>query len=239
MPHSRFPDDLPPIVPAFESASGADRTASPGIEVPILWVSEPTGECSFLSDSWYEFTGFAPGAGLGDGWADAIHPDDRAAAYDGFTCAARERGPVRLEYRLRRPDGSYRWVVDAAAARFDADGAFRGYLGFIVDIHDLGAAFGRVDLGLGSTFEDVEEVGRLIEAKQPAELRCRLERGRPSRVEGDHQESGEDDEAGLARAIGHRHRMQMLLNLVDGLPGRGQRAAELEQELLQRLVVYR
>jgi PAS domain S-box-containing protein len=136
VPHSRFPDDLPPIVPAFESASDAERTRAPGIEVPILWVSEPTGECSFLSDSWYEFTGFAPGAGLGDGWADAIHADDRAAAYDGFVRAAHERGPVRLEYRLRRQDGSYRWVLDAAAARFDTDGAFRGYLGFIVDIHD-------------------------------------------------------------------------------------------------------
>ena len=64
MPHSRFPDDLPPIVPAFESASDVGRMAAPGIDVPILWVAEPTGECSFLSDSWYEFTGFPEGEGI-------------------------------------------------------------------------------------------------------------------------------------------------------------------------------
>ena len=99
-------------------------------------MTAPDGACTFLSDAWYDFTGQQPDTGLGYGWMQAVHPDDRAAAETAFASAYEQRTPARYEYRLRRHDGVYRWAVDSAAPRFDADGEYLGHVGFVVDIHD-------------------------------------------------------------------------------------------------------
>lgn len=111
----------------------------------MVWVTEPDGACSFLSQSWYDFTGQAAGRGLGFGWLDAVHPDHRAAARDAFAAANADRAPFRLEYRLRRADGENRWVLDAAAPRLSADGGFLGYIGSAIDITDRKAAEAALD----------------------------------------------------------------------------------------------
>ncbi|WHZ27745.1 MAG: Two-component system sensor histidine kinase [Nitrospira sp.] len=104
---------------------------------PVMaWMTEPDATCSFLSKSWYEFTGQTPETSFGFGWLDAVHPDDRAAARDIFVAANAERKPFRLDYRLRRKDGEYRWAVDAAAPRVDGEGRFLGYIGSVMDITD-------------------------------------------------------------------------------------------------------
>ncbi|MDC8447211.1 MAG: PAS domain S-box protein [Nitrospira sp.] len=104
---------------------------------PVMaWMTEPDASCSFLSKSWYEFTGQTPETGIGFGRLDAVHPDDRTAARDILVAANAEREPFRLDYRLRRKDGEYRWVIDAAAPRVDGEGRFLGYIGSIMDITD-------------------------------------------------------------------------------------------------------
>ncbi|CAO3457433.1 FOG: PAS/PAC domain [Azospirillum argentinense] len=100
----------------------------------MVWVTELDGSCTYLNKSWYDFTGQTPETGLGFGWLDATHPDDRQAAEDMFLAANAKREAFRLEYRLRRTDGVYRWAIDAAAPRFDAEGGFRGYIGSVIDI---------------------------------------------------------------------------------------------------------
>jgi PAS domain S-box-containing protein len=100
----------------------------------MVWVTEPDGRCSFLSRSWYEFTGQTPETSLGLGWTDAVHPDDRDQTARIFLDANRQHAPFRLEYRLRRHDGVYRWAIDAAAPRFGANGDYQGYIGSVIDI---------------------------------------------------------------------------------------------------------
>jgi PAS domain S-box-containing protein len=100
----------------------------------MVWVTEPDGTASFLNARWHEFTGQDPRAALGFGWLDAVHPDDRGAVESGFVTANNARKPYRAEYRLRGKDGAYRWVIDAAAPRFAADGRFLGYVGTVLDI---------------------------------------------------------------------------------------------------------
>jgi len=100
----------------------------------MLWVTEPEGAVSFLSRAWYEFTGQTETAGLGDGWLDAVHPDDRAASDRRFSQANATRSPFEIEYRLRRRDGAYRWAIDAGRPRFAPGGEFLGYVGSVVDI---------------------------------------------------------------------------------------------------------
>jgi PAS domain S-box-containing protein len=99
----------------------------------MLWVTQPDGSCSFLSRAWYEFTGQTEGAALGTGWLDAVHPDDRERSDAAFAAANAKRHAFALEYRLRRRDGNYRWVIDSGRARFDGE-RFMGYVGSVIDI---------------------------------------------------------------------------------------------------------
>ena len=100
----------------------------------MVWVTAPDGTCAYLSRSWYEFTGQTLETGLGFGWLDAIHPDDRDWSDEVFRNANLKREAFQLEYRLRRADGTYRWAIDAAAPRFGSDGTFLGYVGSVLDI---------------------------------------------------------------------------------------------------------
>ena len=102
----------------------------------MVWVTEPDGACSYLSRSWYEFTGQSEAEGLGLGWLNAVHPDDAGWSGELFHAANARREPFQLEYRLRTADGGYRWAIDAAAPRFGAGGEFLGYVGSVVDIDD-------------------------------------------------------------------------------------------------------
>ena len=102
----------------------------------MIWVTEPDGSCTFLSKSWYDFTGQTPDTALGWGWTEAIHPEDREHASDSFAEASDHHEPIRLEYRLRRKDGQYRWTLDAAVPRLGSDGRFLGYIGSVIDLSE-------------------------------------------------------------------------------------------------------
>jgi PAS domain S-box-containing protein len=102
----------------------------------MVWVTEPGGSCGFLSRSWYEFTGQSAETGLGLGWVDNIHPHDRAMLEERRQARLERRDTYQVEYRLRRHDGVYRWVIDAAAPRFDGDGTFLGYMGSVIDMSE-------------------------------------------------------------------------------------------------------
>ena len=102
----------------------------------MVWVTEVDGRSTFQSQSWYEFTGQTPETGLGFGWLEAVHPDDRASSEATFFAANEKRVAFRLEYRLRRKDGAYRWAIDSAAPRLDPHGEFLGYIGSVLDITD-------------------------------------------------------------------------------------------------------
>ena len=102
----------------------------------MIWVTDPTGHCNYLNRRWYEYTGQAPGSGEGYGWLDAVHPDDRPLAEQAFVSANAERCDYRVEFRVRRADGAYRWALDAAAARFGPDGEYLGYVGSVIDIDE-------------------------------------------------------------------------------------------------------
>ena len=100
----------------------------------MIWVTDAAGSCTYLSQSWYAFTGQTPETGLGLGWLDATHPDDRAPAGEIFLTANERREAFRLDYRLQRVDGSYAWAIDSAAPRFGPGGEFLGYIGSVLDI---------------------------------------------------------------------------------------------------------
>ena len=102
----------------------------------MLWVTDDLHETIFLSRGWREYTKQEDDAGLGFGWTDALHPDDRTNATEKFLDAAAHRESFALQYRLRRHDGEYRWVLDAGRPRFTPDGTWVGYIGSVIDVHE-------------------------------------------------------------------------------------------------------
>lgn len=102
----------------------------------MLWITDEHHRCTYLSRGWLEFTGQTEAEGLGLGWADAVHPDDRERAIRHFLAAAERQQPFSFDYRLRTVDGGFRWAIDAARPRFDDAGKFVGYIGSVIDVDE-------------------------------------------------------------------------------------------------------
>ncbi|MDZ8096842.1 MAG: ATP-binding protein [Nostoc sp. DedQUE05] len=100
----------------------------------MVWVTDTNSDCTYLSQSWYDFTGQSEEMGLGFGWLNAVHPEDYNDARNVFLEASSSYSAFRLEYRLRRKDGKYRSCIDAANPWFGVDGQFKGYIGSVIDI---------------------------------------------------------------------------------------------------------
>ncbi|HEY7901545.1 MAG TPA: response regulator [Caulobacteraceae bacterium] len=98
----------------------------------MLWVTDRVGAGIYLNQAWRAFTGH------GDGFdrLAAAHPSDRGGVKRALRQAHAAHVPFQIDYRLRRADGVYRWVVETAAPRFDGAGDFIGCIGSVVDISD-------------------------------------------------------------------------------------------------------
>ncbi|MBB4155507.1 PAS domain S-box-containing protein [Sphingomonas jinjuensis] len=120
-----------------EAADSEARFRNMADNTPVMmWVTDAEGTCTYLNRGWYEFTGQREEEALGYGWLDATHPDDKGDAAQAFLEANAAQSPFRQEYRLRRADGGYRWVIDAASPRFGEDGKYLGYVGSVIDIDE-------------------------------------------------------------------------------------------------------
>jgi PAS domain S-box-containing protein len=100
----------------------------------MMWITGAEGRCTYRNKGWYDFTGQAEADALGLGWTNAVHSDDRDAAGCTFMESTAGRKEFRIEYRLRRHDGEYRWAIDAASPRLSGEGEFLGYIGSVIDI---------------------------------------------------------------------------------------------------------
>ena len=106
----------------------------------LLWVSADDGSRTWCNRAWLSFTGRTLEEELGDGWSRGVHPDDRARCLETCRLALAKRGPFEMEYRLRRHDGTYRWVIDRGRPRLAPGGAFLGFIGSAADVTDQRAA---------------------------------------------------------------------------------------------------
>ncbi|MCC9642777.1 PAS domain S-box protein [Rhodopirellula sp. JC740] len=102
----------------------------------MLWVTDVNHACTFLSRGWQDYTGQSQMDGLGTGWLDMVHPDDREETREIIMSSLNSRRPFEHDYRLRTSKGTYRWAIDAGRPKFDAKGNFEGYIGSVIDVHD-------------------------------------------------------------------------------------------------------
>ena len=103
----------------------------------MMWISGPDKLCTFFNKTWLIFTGRTLEQELGNGWAEGIHSDDLDRCYASYCSAFDARRNFHIEYRLRRADGEYRWLLCSGVPRFAPSGAFAGYIGSDIDITDL------------------------------------------------------------------------------------------------------
>lgn len=100
----------------------------------ILWVSDVTGNAIFHNRQWRDFTGLKEDAITTQSWLERLHPQDRSRCMDTLVNAVEKQLEFSLEYRLRRYDGEYRWMLDHGIPHLSSDGSFTGYIGCCIDI---------------------------------------------------------------------------------------------------------
>ena len=102
----------------------------------LVWTAGIDKLCNYFNRVWLEFTGRTIKQELGNGWAEGVHPDDLQRCLDIYIGAFDRRSSFSMEYRLRRYDGEYRWILDDGCPRYAANGTFIGYIGHCLDISD-------------------------------------------------------------------------------------------------------
>ncbi len=120
---------------ALRASEARFRTLADSAPV-LVWMAGTDSLCHFFNRPWLEFTGRALEQELGNGWTEGVHPDDVERCMEAYVAFFQERSPFRMDYRLRRADGEYRWLLNSAVPLFTPGGEFTGYIGSCLDIHD-------------------------------------------------------------------------------------------------------
>lgn len=102
----------------------------------MIWMSGLDKLCNFFNQGWLDFTGRTMAQEVGNAWTEGVHPEDLKHCIDTYTTAFDQRESFIIEYRLKRYDGQYRWILDTGTPRFNANGSFAGYIGSSIDISD-------------------------------------------------------------------------------------------------------
>jgi PAS domain S-box-containing protein len=124
----------------------------------LIWTSDESGLVDFINRGWLEFTGRGVREELGDSWTVGVHPDDAQGLTESWWKAFHLRVPWEREYRLRRHDGSYRWIFDRGVPRFVGD-RFVGYVGSATDIDERKQA----EEGLALAYRRDHEVAETLQ----------------------------------------------------------------------------
>jgi PAS domain S-box-containing protein len=102
----------------------------------LIWRTGPDKLCDFVNRPWLEFTGRTLEQELGNSWLEGVYTEDVDRCGQTYASAFDAREPFQMEYRVRRADGVYRWLLDTGVPRYGSDGNFAGYIGSCLDITD-------------------------------------------------------------------------------------------------------
>jgi PAS domain S-box-containing protein len=100
----------------------------------IMWVTNAEGGRQFVNRAYLEFCGASFEQAEGDTWQSLVHPDDLPEYVRTFQHSVREHLPFRVEVRVRRADGEWRWLAPYAEPRLSPSGEFLGHVGLSPDI---------------------------------------------------------------------------------------------------------
>ncbi|MGF3022934.1 ATP-binding protein [Methylobacterium aquaticum] len=124
----------------------------------VLWTNGPDGRMTGEQPAWAALTGQGPEQYAGYGWAEAVHPEDRAASIATWNAAVAERRRYTHEHRVRRHDGVYRTFAIQAVPVLDSDGAIREWVGVHSDITEQRAA----EAALRESNEEIQRYAYIV-----------------------------------------------------------------------------
>ncbi|MFM8441999.1 MAG: PAS domain-containing protein [Methylococcus sp.] len=104
----------------------------------LIRVMDVDQRLNYVNGGWLAFTGLTEQQALaGDSWQERLHPGEARRVLQAFADAFGRREAFRMDYRLRRHDGEYRWIRDESTPYWDSSGHFDGFVSHCQDIHDL------------------------------------------------------------------------------------------------------
>lgn len=103
----------------------------------MLWMAGTDSRCHFFNKPWLDFAGRTLEQEAGEGWIEGVYFEDFQRCVDTYLENFNKRQEFRMEYRLRRHDGVYRWILDTGRPYYDTTGKFAGFIGSCIDITDL------------------------------------------------------------------------------------------------------
>ncbi len=122
----------------------------------MIWRAGPDTQCNYFNATWLAFTGRRLNQEMGDGWTSGVHTDDLERCVATYREHFKARLPFTMEYRLRRHDGEYRWILDMGRPFANLAGEFAGYLGVCLDVTERHEAAEQLGL-IASVFSHARE----------------------------------------------------------------------------------
>ncbi|KAF7919731.1 hypothetical protein BELL_1229g00010 [Botrytis elliptica] len=103
----------------------------------LIWTTTPDGMHDWFSQRWYDYTGLTAEESLGEGWKLPFHPDDMALTKKRWLHCLETGDPYTTEYRCRKHDGEWRWMLGRAVCMRNKDtGKIQKWYGTCTDIHE-------------------------------------------------------------------------------------------------------
>ncbi len=172
----------------------------------LIWIADITSACVWFNRPWLSFVGRSMDQEIGVGWADNVHPDDFQRCLQVYTTSFEARRSFTMEYRLKRHDGDYRWLLDNGIPLQEEDGTFTGFIGSCVDITNMKNA----EHALQQAHRELEE--RVVQ--RTSELQYRADQ--LARLTSELTLSEQRERRRLAKIL-HDHLQQLLVGAKYGL----------------------
>ena len=148
----------------------------------MIWSTLPDGDHDYYNAQWYRFTGVRESSTDGEGWAGMFHPDDQPEAWKRWKHSLQTGEPYEVEYRLRRHDGAFRWVLGRALPIRDAHGEIQRWIGTCTDIQDAKEAAERTEILSRELSHRIKNIFAVISALMGMTARADARFAEPARA---------------------------------------------------------
>ena len=124
-----------------------------------IFETDANGSTTFVNETWLQYSGMHYEEAMGDGWLNAVHPDDREWLQKGWHSKTEVHAESVSEYRIVHKNGKLRWVNGKAVPVFNNDAVVKGYIGIVLDVTERKEA----EISLEENSKQLRELSRHLQ----------------------------------------------------------------------------